>query len=129
MERDLLGKLAGVLTIIGAFLIPILAMYFKYKGRKLRHAERLAYIEKGLPIPAELEEKKKSIEETKRHLLIGGLITLFAGIGIFGYFYLSADLKTASQFGFVFIAIGIGLLLSSLLIKEKKQREKNSFKK
>ena len=122
MDIELLGVLVGVLVVIGAFLIPILAMYFKYKGRKLRHAERLTYIEKGLPIPAELEEKKKSIEETKKHLFIGGLITLFAGIGIFSFFYFEADLKTASQFGFVVIAIGIGLLLSSVLIKEKKKK-------
>ena len=120
MDIELLGVLVGALTVTGAFLIPILAMYFKYKGRKLRHAERLTYIEKGLPIPAELEEKKKSIEETKRHLLIGGLITLFAGLGIFGYFYPAADFKTASQYASLFIAIGIGLLLSSVLIKEKK---------
>jgi len=123
MDKEILGVLVGALVVIGAFLIPILAMYFKYKARKLRHAERLAYVEKGLPIPAELEEKKKSIEETKRHLLIGGLITLFAGIGIFGFFYFSADLKTASQYGFIFIAIGIGLLLSSVLIKGKKKKE------
>jgi len=120
MEKELMGKLIGALTVTGAFLIPILAMYFKYKGRKLRHAERVTYIEKGLPIPAELEEKKKSIEETKRHLLIGGLITLFAGIGIFIYFYFSDDIKIASQYGSIFIATGIGLLLSSVLIKEKK---------
>ena len=123
MERDLLGKLIGALFIIGAFAIPIFWMYFKYKGRKLRHAERLAYIQKGLPIPAELEEKKKSIEETKRHLLIGGLITIFAGIGIFIFFYFSADIATASQFGCVPFATGIALLLSSVLIKEKKQRD------
>ena len=104
-------------------MIPILVMYFKYKGKKLRHAERLTYIEKGLPIPAALEEKKKSIEETKRHLFIGGLITLFAGIGIFGYFYLADNLKTASQFASLFIATGIGLLLSSVLIKEKKKKD------
>ena len=123
MEQDIIGKLIGALAIIGAFMIPILVMYFKYKGRKLRHAERLTYIEKGLPIPAELEEKKKSIEEIKRYLFIGGLITLFAGIGIFGYFYLADDLKTASQFASLFIAIGIGLLLSSVLIKQKKKKD------
>ena len=111
--------LAGVLTIIGAFAIPIFWRFFKYKERKLRHAERLTYIEKGLAIPAELQEKKKSIAETKRHLLIGGLITLFAGIGIFGFSYFLRDLKTAT-FAFIPIAIGIALLLSSVLIKEKK---------
>ena len=123
MEIEILDKLIGALFIIGAFAIPIFWMFFKYKWRKLRHAERLTYVEKGLPIPAELEEKKKSIEEIKRYLFIGGLITLFVGIGIFSYFYFSADLKTASQFGSIFIAIGIGILLSSLLFKEKKKKD------
>jgi len=119
METNLIGKLIGALTIIGAFLIPILAMYFKYKGRKLRHAERLAAIEKGLPIPAELEEEKESKEEIKRDLLIGGIIALSVGIGIFSFLYIMMDLKIASV-GIVPSVIGIGLLLSSLLIKKKK---------
>jgi len=104
---------------IAVTLIAIFWMSYKYKEKKLRHAERLAAIEKGLPIPAELEEKKEGKEELKRKLLSGGLITLFAGVGVFGFLYFFKDIKFASV-GFIPIATGIGLLLSSLSIKEKK---------
>lgn len=104
---------------IGVILIAIFWRYYKYKERKLRNAERLAAIEKGLPIPVELEEKKESKEELKRKLLLGGLITLFAGAGVFGFLYIYTNIQFASV-GFIPIATGIGLLLSSLSIKEKK---------
>ena len=104
---------------IGVILISILWWYYKHKDRKLRHAEILAAIEKGLPIHAELGKKKKSKEELKRTLLLVGLITLFAGVGVFGFLYFFLDIKFASV-GFIPIATGVGLLLSSLLIKEKK---------
>jgi hypothetical protein len=104
---------------IAVILISILWWYYKHKDRKLRHAEILAAIEKGLPIPAELEKREKSKEELKRKLQLVGLITLFFGVGIFGFLYFFRDLRFAS-IGFIPIATGIGLLLSSLLFKEKK---------
>ena len=114
--------LMAILVIIVAFVFAIFARYFKYKERKLRHTERLSAIEKGLPIAAEFEEEKESKEEIKRDLLIGGIITLSAGIGIFSFLYFMMDLKVASV-GIVPSAIGIGLLLSSVLIKEKKKKD------
>jgi hypothetical protein len=104
---------------IVVILIAIFWWYYKNKDRKLRHAEILAAIEKGLPIPAELEKREKSKEELRRTLLLIGLITLFFGVGIFGFLYFFRDIKFAS-IGFIPIATGIGLLLSSLLFKEKK---------
>ena len=101
-------------------LIAIFAMYFKYKERNLRHRERLAAIEKGLPLPPDIEVEVKSVEERRRGLLIGGFITLFTGIGIFVSFYFLSGLDVAS-IGFIPFAIGLGMLLSSLLIKEREK--------
>ena len=104
--------------IIAGCLIAIFAMYFKYRERKLKQAERLAAIEKGVPLPSEPEEVK-TIEERKRGLLTAGLITLFTGVGIFASFFFLSGFEVASL-GFIPFAIGIGMILSSLLMKERK---------
>ncbi|MFQ6084198.1 MAG: DUF6249 domain-containing protein [Candidatus Aminicenantia bacterium] len=106
-----------IVGIIVGCLIAIFAMYFNYKERTLKHRERLAAIEKGLPLPPEFET---SIEERKRGLLTGSLITLFAGAGIFITLFILVNLEVAS-IGIIPFAIGIGMLLSSFLIKEKKK--------
>lgn len=108
-----------VIGIIAGCLIAIFTMYFKYKERKLKQAERLAAIEKGVSIPPELEEEKP-IEERKRGLLTAGLITLFTGVGVFASFYFLSGFRVASL-GLIPFAIGIGMILSSLLMKEKKE--------
>ncbi|MFQ6108884.1 MAG: DUF6249 domain-containing protein [Candidatus Aminicenantales bacterium] len=107
--------------IVGGCLIAIFAIYFEYQKRKLKQAERLAAIEKGLPLPPELEEEK-TVEEKKRGLMTAGLITLFAGVGVFVSFYFLSGLDVASL-GIIPFAVGIGMLLSSLLIKEKEQKK------
>ncbi|MCP2604862.1 DUF6249 domain-containing protein [Candidatus Aminicenantes bacterium AH-873-B07] len=113
--------LIPIIGIIGGCLIAIFAMYFKYKERKLRQAERLAAIEKGMPLPPEPEEEK-TIEERKRGLLTAGFITLFTGIGIFISFFFLSGFNVAS-IGFIPFAIGMGMILSSLLMKEKKEEK------
>jgi hypothetical protein len=103
--------------IIGGCLIAIFAIYFEYQKRKLRHVERLAAIEKGVPFPPEPEEEK-TIEERKRGLLTAGLITLFTGVGVFVSFYFLSGFKIAF-IGAIPFAIGIGMVLSAFLIKEE----------
>ncbi|MFQ6070468.1 MAG: DUF6249 domain-containing protein [Candidatus Aminicenantales bacterium] len=106
----------AIAAIVFGCLIAIFAMYFEYKKAKLKQAERLAAIEKGVPLPP---EKEKTVEERKRGLQVGGLITLFAGIGVFVSLFYLAGLKVA-YLGAIPFAIGAGMLLASLLLKEKK---------
>ena len=65
----------GIFTIV--FLIP--ALYFRYRKQMLVHAERMAALEKGAPLPAQPHEPGPW---TPRVYLLRGLIWLLGGLGL-----------------------------------------------
>src|SRR5438128_3489806 len=72
--QDLLLFL-GLMSIL--VLLPTL--FLRFKLRTLRHTERMAALEKGVPLPVEPVE---SGPWTPRIYLLRGLIWLFSGIAI-----------------------------------------------
>jgi hypothetical protein len=65
----------GCFTIV--FLIP--ALYFRYRKQMLVHAERMAALDKGVPLPAQPNEPGPW---TPRVYLLRGLIWLLGGLGL-----------------------------------------------
>ena len=57
------------------------ALYFRYRQGLLRHTERMAALDKGLPLP-DLDSVKPRAPFTPRVYLLRGLMWLFVGISI-----------------------------------------------
>ena len=53
------------------------------------------------------------------NLMVGGVITLFVGIGVGAFLYLVDRPDNSWSVGLVPLAVGLGLLLSSWLVKPK----------
>ncbi len=69
-----------------AIMIVGFAMAFRYKKRELQHHERMAAIEKGLPLPVEepFSRPQRSVLQTYR---LRGLMWLFSGLAIMIYLF------------------------------------------
>lgn len=86
-----------------ALVITLVALFVGYRTRAMQHKERLAAIEKGLPIP-DLEVKEAG---GKHASLKTAIILLFIGIGLAGALYVMAGPEIAVWGGFVaFIGLG-----------------------
>ena len=71
-----------IMLVIGAAVgIIIWSLSLRYKRRELQHKERLAALEKGLPLPA-LTDVERRAPWTPRAYLLRGLVWLFVGIGL-----------------------------------------------
>lgn len=103
-------SVAIVSIIFGtSFLIVVAALVLAYKSRSIEHKERLAAIEKGIPLP----DLCKGLPENRRHAsLQRGIILLFVGVGLAValYFTTGAGLRVAI-WGLFVAFIGVGNLV------------------
>jgi hypothetical protein len=83
--------LAVMLMFLAAFTVGI-ALAFRYKKRELQHRERMAALEKNLPIPMGPEEPAAP-RQWPRTYLLRGLIWMFTGFGL-AVFLLAVSLAT-----------------------------------
>ncbi|MBN2542014.1 hypothetical protein JXI42_04035 [bacterium] len=107
--------LIPILAVGLSLSIPIVALVLLYKKSKLKTQERLAAIEKGIPIPQEPEKIKKY-----RHPIYdlrSGLICLFIGIAllVFANFVGTFTQPDSDDFvAFNFIGLAGGLILAGI---------------
>ena len=86
-----------------ALIITIVALIVGYRTRAMQHRERLAAIEKGLPVP-DLEAKEPGGRNAS---LKTAIILIFVGVGLAGALYVMAGLEIAVWGAFVaFIGLG-----------------------
>jgi hypothetical protein len=130
--------LAAQALILGLILAYIgFRNWLNHDKRRMIHRERMAAIEKGLPLPAVEQEVKRRAFNVQRFLLLAGLCWLFIGIGVF--LTLSAILspgahpsgmaREAQPPGLIFVAvipIGIGIahLITYWVGDRREQRER-----
>jgi hypothetical protein len=95
---------------------------------ELAHKERIAAIERGidpakLPPPPVLDYGPAygTYSPLRRYhgLLIGGIVTLLAGISVGVFLYFMETEKNAWAVGLVPAGVGVALLLSAMLIKPR----------
>ncbi len=105
------GNVIPILAIGGGLLtgiiIAVSAMYFDHKKQVMRNQERMAAIEKGVPLPD--VGKADSSGGCSRNSLYRGLRLLFIGLGLAVALYVTVDLKVAIWGVFV-ATIGLGHL-------------------
>ena len=116
-----MGDLVPVLivtTVMGAaVLIVALVMWFAHRKEAMRNQERLAAIEKGIPLP-DLARADAQAPRGACHPLYRGIRLLFIGMGLAIALWVSAGQKAAVWGGFVAF-IGLGHLVYWLLVGRK----------
>src|SRR5882672_4501017 len=118
-----------IFAIIGGITAGIVKMAGQQRMLELAQRERIAAIERGIdpsklpPFPIVAQELGSlgltPFEAAKRRaqgLTIGGLVTVFGGVGVVVFLRLTATKEAVWAAGLVPIFVGTALLLSALLV-------------
>jgi hypothetical protein len=122
-----------IIAIIGAFTTGIVRMIGRQRLVELAQQERIAAIQRGIdpaqlaPLHADLLNESSPFppgehaRRQHRSLVVGGVVTLFAGIGIalFFYFMRPDHQEFAWAVGLIPIMLGIGLLVAAALVRPR----------
>ena len=127
---DLIGTLSALVVPLGICAVFVFLGYLDYRGKKRRlemlHQERLAAIEKGIPLP-ELPElgppPPRPVGPKKEHpnaALATGIILLFAGLGGVAALALvpAQELRRYWSTPLPLAMVGFGLVLFHYLTKK-----------
>jgi hypothetical protein len=129
-----------IIAIVGGITAGIVKTLGRQRLIELAQRERIAAIERGVdlsklpPLPlVDVDSDPGNpylspFEHSRRRsqgLLIGGLITLAAGLGICFFFRLMVDGEKVWAVGIIPVAVGIALLLSAWIVHPK-ERERNA---
>jgi Flp pilus assembly protein TadB len=102
--------------IAAGVIIACFAMYFDHKKQMLRNQERMAAIEKGIPLPDLSREKDECGSRSGSRSLSQGIRLLFIGGGLALALWVTLGPKLAIWGAFVAI-IGLGHLVYWFLVE------------
>jgi hypothetical protein len=118
-----------VITLIVAWAAVVLgAMWQANQRALLRHRERLAMIEKGLPLPSEppsmspwraLYGSATTDERADEQRMLGfirfiGILTVAAGIGLYFLLTIASEWRAGVGFGGMTVIVGSALILMTV---------------
>jgi hypothetical protein len=108
-----------IAVTLGAFAIVITAMILQSKARDRQQRERMFLAEKGLEVPSELYDvkktKKRDFRGGRAWLMILGTICICVGIGVMIMLGVKEGMDDGVA-GVIPILIGVGFLLSERMI-------------
>lgn len=109
--------LTGLAAVIMIFGMPValLGMYTFYRVRKLRTEERLAAMQRGVPVPMEPDLTEAAHSRRAGILLIAGAVGYMLAFTIVAR--VEPDALVAGAFGAIPFTLGLGYLLDSTLIR------------
>ena len=123
-----------IIAIVGGITVAIVKSIGRQRLIELAQQERIAAIQRGVdvsklpPLPsAALDDDDLAMgvplaERDRRRaqgLLIGGIVTLFAGAGIMGFLSVVENDGNAWAVGIIPASVGLALLLSAWIVKPK----------
>jgi hypothetical protein len=109
------GNLVGMVAVIMVFGIPLAAMYTFYHVRKLRTAERLAAIARGVNVPMQPELSEAGRSRRSGILLVAGAIGYMITFALIAR--MEPDAWVAAAFGIIPLSVGLGFFIDSTLIR------------
>jgi hypothetical protein len=118
INPDVVAIFIPILVVIGFFAAVIVAIFTRGKRKELMHRERLAAMEKGIPIPEEPVKQKRPVYLKLR---TWGIVLILLGVVLF--FAIGFETKGAGYgfyhglWGLIPFMIGAGLLISANLEK------------
>lgn len=109
--------LTGLAAVVMLFGMPValLGMYTFYRVRKLRTEERLAAMQRGVPVPMEPDLTEAAHSRRAGILLIAGAVGYMLAFTIVAR--VEPDALVAGAFGAIPFTLGLGYLLDSTLIR------------
>jgi hypothetical protein len=129
----LLALSIPIVAIVGGITAGIFRMFQRQRAFEMIQRERIAAIERGLDPDkiASLQrplmyddhglytDPRMAYERRRQSLLIGGTVTLFVGIALAVFLngVTDGDDKNVWMVGLIPAAVGVALLLSSMLIR------------
>lgn len=125
-----MADLIPVLGILSGIIIPIAVfiwLYLEGKGKR----ETILEIAKHLDDPSKVDELIGIFEDRKKEPIDyrrGGVITLFVGIGIFLFGFISAG-RFFEGIGLLVGAIGIGVIIAGYLFPNTSEELTNAVEK
>jgi hypothetical protein len=124
---DILGEIIGLVSVIGFFLVIFgvvwLANRKRLKEREFVHKERLALIEKGGPLPENMDQLLVDQARGSEQDLRAGLIWLFTGIGVSVTSYFIEASRPYWAGGLIAVFIGLGYLLNAWISSRREQEQ------
>ena len=118
LRPEALAIMIPIVTIIGGIAVAIVAIIMSGRKKELEHKERLTAMEKGVTLPElPLEPKRPAYLQNRS----AGLVMTFLGIALTIAIWVPAGAE-GGVWGLIPLAIGVGLLVSSVL--EKKEVDK-----
>jgi hypothetical protein len=123
-----------IVAIVGGITAGIIKTLGRQRLIELAQRERIAAIERGVdpsklaPLPVSAlddEPEVWSMSQTDRDhrraqgILIGGIVTTAAGLGIMAFFNYISDHGNVWAVGIIPTSVGVALLLSSFLVRPR----------
>lgn len=111
-----LTAIVAIMTVFGAavFIVAIV-MWVEHRKHVMRNQERLAAIEKGIPLPDLAKSDLQAAPSHRGQPLYHGIRLLFVGLGLALALWVSAGQKAAVWGAFVAF-IGLGHLVYWFLV-------------
>ncbi len=119
-----------IIAILGGFGVAIFAMYSETRKRELLHEERKAAMEKGLPLPDNLTERRHPETKHKSAALINRkvfVILFFIGLAFSCFFPHNED-PSGRFIGGILIMLSFAFLIISTFKYKMSAEEKELFK-
>jgi Domain of unknown function (DUF6249) len=110
-------NLTGLAAVVMALGIPLAAIYAFYRIRKLKSDERLAAINKGLPVPQESDLPAHARSRRAGILLVSGSIGYSLTFWLVGR--VEPNAVVAAAFGLIPFAIGVGYFIDATLLRRE----------
>ena len=115
LSADTLAVMIPITAIMGGIAVAIVGIIMGARKKELEHKERIIAMEKGMPIP---EPPKVECRPAYKSNRTGGLVMTLIGIAVTVANWTVGG-ATAGVWGFIPLAIGVGLLISSAIEKKE----------
>src|SRR5262249_3933677 len=107
----------GLVAVILSLGIPVASLYTYYRVRKLRTDERMAAMERGVPVPFEPEMTQMARSRRSGILLVSAGAGWLATLSSIASLSRDTDSMAAAMFALIPIAIGVGYFVDATLLR------------
>ena len=121
LRPEVLAIMIPITFIMGGVAIAIVAIVMAARKKELDHKERLTAMDKGIDIPLPKEKKKRPAYLTMRPW---GLVLSCIGVAQTVALWVTAG-AIGGVWGFLPLAMGIGLLIAAALEKGEDAKKKS----
>jgi hypothetical protein len=125
MEAEILAMMIPIVAIIANVALLTVIVFLIYRSRRKRldylHAERMAALDKGLPVPMDYNWGRR------RRPFVSGLIWTAIGIGfmIMGWLATENDAQEMAGVGSIPLLIGVALIIGDALEQKRIKSEQD----